>query len=331
MVQQKNPLKLPLRLMETFRSVFYTPIYVAVAGGFLENSGLDVTFSTCPSQYPHPLSALNHGAADIVQSGIMRSIIAADWGAESVPAHFAKINSRDGFFVLSRRPIEAYREEYPGEVRGEVREEFPGEFRWESLLASIVIPVGFSPMPWASFQSALRKHGVEPGQLDLMTGLSLDQAVAAFRDGQAEFIHLPQPAVEHLLTEGWGHLAIALGPENGHIAYSSFAATNRFLAENRDLVSRFMEGYSQALRWLAANEATEIAKAVAPFFDQMPQELITMAISRYQAQDTWPHHPALAEPEYQGLQDILIGAGLVGERQPYEKVVRPEFAEALGS
>ena len=55
------------------------------------------------------------------------------------------------------------------------------------------------------------------------------------------------------------------------------------------------------------------------------------AISRYQDQETWPQHPALAEPEYQGLQEILIGAGLVRERQPYEKVVRPEFAEAVGS
>ena len=311
MAQQRYPLK----LMETFRSVFYTPIYVAVGGGFLESAGLDVTFSTCPSQYPHPLSALNHGAADIVQSGIMRSIISADWGAERVPAHFAKINSRDGFFVLSQRPSEEIRE----------------EFQWESLLGSTVIPVGFSPMPWASFQSALRKHGVEPARLNLMTGLSLDQAVSAFRNGQADFIHLPEPAVEQLLAEGSGHLAIALGRENGHIAYSSFAATNLFLTENQDLVSRFMDGYSQALRWLADSEAAEIAEAVAPFFDQVPRELLAQAISRYQAQETWPNHPALAEPEYQGLQEILIGAGLVKERQPYEKVVRPEFAEALSS
>ena len=94
----------PLRLMETWRSIFYTPIYVSVAGGFLEREGLDVEFSTCPPQFPHPLSALHHDAADIVQSGIMRSIIASDWGAETVPLHFAKINSRDGFFILGRGP-----------------------------------------------------------------------------------------------------------------------------------------------------------------------------------------------------------------------------------
>ena len=148
-----------LRLMETWRSIFYTPIYVSVAGGFLDKEGLDVEFSTCPSQFPHPLSALHHDAADIVQSGIMRSIIASDWGAETVPLHFAKINSRDGFFILGRHPQDS--------------------FDWESLRGSRVIPVGFSPMPWASLQYALRKHGLEPSDLDLMTGLSLDDAVAA--------------------------------------------------------------------------------------------------------------------------------------------------------
>ena len=191
--------RLPLRLIETFRSVFYTPIYVSVAGGFLEKEGLDVDFRTCPSEFAHPMSALNRGGADIAQSGIMRSIIASDWGAETVPVHFAKINSRDGFFVLSRNKQEP--------------------FRWDSLKGAKFLPVGFSPMPWASLQFALRRHGVEPGELDLVTGLPLEEALAAFREGKAEYIHVPQPAAEQLLDDGTGHLAVALGPENGHLAY----------------------------------------------------------------------------------------------------------------
>ncbi len=298
-----------LRLMETFRSVFYTPIYVSVGGGFLNSAGLDVEFDTCPSQFPHPLSALNHGAADIVQSGIMRSIISADWGAETVPAHFAKINSRDGFFLLSRKPAE--------------------EFRWENLPGSTLIPVGFSPMPWASLQAALRKHGVEPEQLNLLTGLSLEQSMEAFRSGQADYIHLPEPAVEELLADGTGHLAVALGKENGHIAYSSFAATNKFLDGNQELVARFAQGFANALAWLASNDAKEVAVAVALFFSQLPKELIEQAIARYKEQETWPEEPTLAEPEYLGLQEILVGAGLVKERQPYEKVVRSEFVAGL--
>ena len=298
----------PLKLMETWRSIFYTPIYVSVAGGFLEREGLDVEFSTCPSRFPHPLSALHHEAADIVQSGIMRSIIASDWGAETVPLHFAKINSRDGFFILGRQPQDT--------------------FDWESLRGSRVIPVGFSPMPWASFQYALRRHGLEPSDLNLLTGLPLDDAVAAFRDGKAEYVHVAEPVVQQLVADGAGHLLTALGPENGHLAYSSFAATHRFLAEREDTAARFTLGFGRALRWLSSTGPSEIAGAVAEFFPGTSTEVLAASIARYKAQEQWPSDPALAQPEYENLHDILLSAGLCRERHSYDKIVRTDIAEA---
>lgn len=302
----------PLRLIETFRSVFYTPIYVSVAGGFLEKEGLDVDFKTCPPEFAHPLSALNRGGADIAQSGIMRSIISSDWGAVTVPMHFAKINSRDGFFVLSR-----------------IKQE---PFLWESLKGAKLIPVGFSPMPWASLQFALRRHGVEPDELDLVTGLSFDDGISAFREGHAEYIHVPQPAAELLLDDGMGHVAAALGPENGHLAYSSFAATNQFLDSQPETVQRFTIGFANALEWLAANNAQEVGQAIASFFPEVSLELVVKSVARLKAQDNWPTDPVLAEPEYENLHDILVAAGLAKERQPYSKVVRTDIVEtALSS
>ena len=302
----------PLRLIETFRSVFYTPIYVSVAGGFFEKEGLDVDFKTCPPEFAHPLSALNRGGADIAQSGIMRSIISSDWGAETVPMHFAKINSRDGFFVLSRTNQEP--------------------FLWESLKGAKLIPVGFSPMPWASLQFALRRHGVEPDELDLVTGLSFDDGISAFREGHAEYIHVPQPAAELLLDDGIGHVAAALGPENGHLAYSSFAATNQFLDSQPETVQRFTIGFANALEWLAANNAQEVGQAIASFFPEVRLELVVKSVARLKAQDNWPTDPVLAQPEYENLHDILVAAGLAKERQPYSKVVRTNIVQtALSS
>ena len=297
--------RLPLRLIEVIRTLFYTPIYVAVAGGFLENEGLDVDFKTCPSEFGHPMSALNQGAADIAQSGIMRSIIASDWGAETVPMHFAEINSRDGFFVISRTNQDS--------------------FQWESLKGAELIPVGFSPMPWASFQYALRRHNIEPSEVDLVTGLDLDQAMAAFREGKAEYIHVPQPAAEQLLEDGSGHLAIALGPENGHLAYSSFAATNHYLATHSETVHRFTVGYANGLDWLSAHNATEVGEAVAGFFPQVSLELVIKSVARLKAQDNWPTDPTLAQPQFENLHDILLAAGLAKERQPYSKMVRTDI------
>ena len=295
----------PLRLMETFRTVFYTPIYVTVAGGYLESEGLDVNFQTCPALFPHPLSALNNDAADIVQSGIMRSIIAADWGAETVPRHFAEINSRDGFFVLGRQPAE--------------------DFAWSDFSGSTIIPVGFSPMPWASFQYALRNNGVAIEGLTLRHGLGLREAVDAFRAGQADFIHLPEPAAEQLLADGVGHLSVALGKVNGHIAYSSFAATNAFLESQPDVIHRFIAGYSRALTWLSEAAPQQVSEIITPFFPETNPDLITASVARYKDQQNWPAVPRLGQPQYDGLQEILVAAGMVKEWQDYEKVVTGEF------
>ena len=302
----------PLRLLEVIRTLFYTPIYVSVAGGFLEKEGLDVDFKTCPPEFGHPMAAVNNGAADIAQSGIMRSIIASDWGAETVPVHFAEINSRDGFFVISRTKQDP--------------------FKWESLKGAKLIPVRFSPMPWASFQYALRRHNIEPSEVDLVTGLDLDQAMAAFREDKAEYIHVPQPAAEQLLEDGSGHLVIALGPVNGHLAYSSFAATNHYLATEPETVQRFTVGYTNALDWLTSHNAAEVGEAVAGFFPNVSLELVVKAVARLKAQDNWPTDPTLDRPQFENLQDILIAAGLCKARQPYAKMVRTDIvAEALAS
>ena len=297
-----------LRLMETWHSLFYTPIYVAVAGGFLENEGLDVTFTTCPPKFSHALDALIHDGADIAQSGIMRGIIAFGWGAETVPAHIAKINARDGFFLLGRRPQE--------------------EFEVESLRGASMLPISFTAMPWASCQYALRRLGVDPAGLKLVPGLSLDEAIAAFLGGEGNFIHVPQPAAEQLLTSGQAHMAVALGPLNGHVAYSSFAATNKFLDAKPEVAAAFVRGFARALTWIAGNDAAAVGDAVASFFPDTGREVLVRAVACYKEQETWPTNPRLDRPEFDSQQDILIDAGLVKAPQEYERIVRPEFFQA---
>ena len=188
-----------------------------------------------------------------------------------MPRHFAEINSRDGFFVLGRQPAE--------------------DFAWSDFSGSTIIPVGFSPMPWASFQYALRNNGVAIEGLTLRHGLGLPEAVDAFRAGRADFIHLPEPAAEQLLADGVGHLSVALGKVNGHIAYSSFAATNAFLESQPDVIRRFIAGYSRALTWLAEAAPQQVSEVINPFFPETNPDLITASVARYKEQENWPAAP----------------------------------------
>ena len=298
----------PLRLMETFRSVFYTPIYVAIRGGFLEQEGLEVELSTFPSGFRghQGLSALDADAADIVQSGPMRSIIAAAGGEEVVHPHIIEINSRDGFFLVGR---------VPGD-----------RFAWNDLKGSTLIPVGFSPLPRATLKYALRKRGVEMGEVHLLEGLSIDQAVEAFRRGEGDYIHLAQPAVDQLEEEGAGHRVAALGPVIGRIAFSSFATTQRFLHDNGETVQRFTNGFYNAQKWLAGSESHVIAGLIGPFFPEVDPKLLSRAIARYKEQDTWAKDPLLREDGFDTLQEVLAQAGLISSRYPYARIVSSDFA-----
>ena len=86
--------------MDTYRNLFYTPLYVAVAGGFFYDEGLNVEFSTVPDG-DSATEMLRAGAVDIAQTGISRSLMDLDVGREDAPLHVAEINQRDGLFLLS--------------------------------------------------------------------------------------------------------------------------------------------------------------------------------------------------------------------------------------
>ena len=134
---------------------------------------------------------------------------------------------------------------------------------------------------------------------------------------------------EELLEDGSGHLVVALGLENGHLAYSSFATTHKFLETNPDTVYRFTVGYANALDWLASHNAFEFGEAVSGFFPGISLELVTKSVARLQSQENWPAEPTLGRPQFENLQNILISAGLAKTRQQYDKVVQTHVTEAV--
>ena len=294
-----------VRLVETFRNLFYTPIYVAVAGGFLYREGLNVLFSTAPGDRS-PIAMLGDGTADIVQSGISRSLMALDEGQDDAPLHFAEINQRDGFFLVSRSPAESW--------------------TWKDLEGSRLIPVGFTPVPWTSLRSAMRTNGVDLDRVRLIEGLSAEESIENFRAGEADYVHLPHPQAQQLIDEGAGHLATAVGPTLGYVCYSSFAAAPAFLESRPETVARFVRGVYEAQRWLVSNDAGDVGSMIASFFPGTARTGLERGIRAYKEQQTWADDPLIGEDGFAAMRDLLIDGGLVRGSHEYDRVVRPEFA-----
>ena len=232
-----------LRLMDTFRNLFYTPIYVAVSGGFFYKRGLNVMLTTMP-EGGSAMDILRSGEVDIAQTGISRSLMELDLGHEDAPLHIAEINSRDGFFLVSRQSVDAW--------------------DWKMLEGATVAPVGFTPVPWNSLRAAMLKHDVDLDAVNLATGLSAQEAIDSFRSGRVDYVHLPHPQAGSLVAEGAGHIAVALGPELGHICYSSFAAMPEYIEANPDMIQSFVNGFDDALAWLACRRRRTGRRARRP-------------------------------------------------------------------
>lgn len=294
-----------LRLAEAFRNLFYTPIYVAVAGGFFYQEGLDVMFSTVPTGQDN-IAMLKSGDADIIQTGISRSMMDLDSGNQDAPLHIAEINRGDGFFLVSRHTTDSW--------------------QWSDLEGATVIPIGFTPVPITSLKAALQKHNVDIQKLNLLEGLSAEEALSRFSKGDADYIHMPNPQAQQLIDDGAGHLATAIGPELGYLCYSSFASTPEFVEAKPETIERFVKGFYKAQQWLADNDASTVAARVAPFLSDTPVPVLEASIQRYKNQGTWATTPLIGTEGYNNMRDVLINGGVVKESYPYERLVRPDFA-----
>ena len=295
-----------LRLMDTFRNLFYTPIYVAVSGGFFYQRGLNVMLTTMPED-GSAMDMLRSGKVDIAQTGVSRSLMELDLGHQDAPLHVAEINSRDGFFLVSRHNVDSW--------------------IWKNLEGATVAPVGFTPVPWNSLRAAMLKHDVNLDAVNLLTGLSAPDAIDAFRSGSADYVHLPHPQAGALVAQGAGQIAVALGPELGRICYSSFAAMPEYIDSNPATIQAFVNGFDDALTWLAFADDTEIAQRAAPFFPDRPQALLRDCVTQYRANQTWPESSMIIRHSYDSMRDILIAGGLVRTKHDYDRLVRPEFAQ----
>jgi NitT/TauT family transport system substrate-binding protein len=293
-----------LTIYEPFRSIFYAPQFVALYGRHFAAEGLDVTVVT--ASRITTTAALIDGQAEIALGGIMRSLDVADRGGPFL-VHFAEMNQRNGFFLLSRVPRP--------------------DFTWTDVVGQTVISFTEAPTPWQCMLTVLRRHGVDPRTVTIERTLPLAEARAAFEGGHGDFFETGQPFTEELLADGSAHLAVSMGEATGPVPFSSYMTTERFLREERDVVRRFTRAFYEAQRWIARSDAKQIAELIAPAFPDIAPEIRQRAVARYLAQSTWSRDPIVRRPGYEYLQTILLDGGFITRWHRYEDLIDTTLAQ----
>ena len=74
-------------------------------------------------------------------------------------------------------------------------------------------------------------------------------------------------------------------------------------------------------------ETKEIAKTIQPQFQETELDVITRIVRRYAEQDTWKSDLNFEKESFELLQELLLDAGELKEKVPYEKLVTTKYTE----
>jgi NitT/TauT family transport system substrate-binding protein len=280
-------------------SAFYSPLIVAIAGGWLEREGLRPRHSVAPPG-KSAIAGLLDGSVHVAQSAPSQAIVALDSGRMPGAVHFAQINEKDGFFLVGRRP--------------------EPDFDWKRLAGREVL-VDHGDQPMAMFRYACFRRGADFGAIRATDAGSTEKMIEAFRAGRGDYVHLQGPAPQQLEHEGCGHIVAAVGEAVGPCAFSSLAATREWLAS--DMARAFMRAYRGARAWLIAAPAAEVAALQAPFFPGVERAALAAAIAAYQKLGNWTPHVEITRAAYEATLDVFAHAGRIRTRPRYEDAIAP--------
>jgi NitT/TauT family transport system substrate-binding protein len=280
-------------------SAFYTPLLVTIAGGFLKKAGLEPIYRPASPSRP-VVDCLRNGECHVSQSAVATSFADLEEGRVPDIVHFARINSRDGFFLANRHP-------QPG-------------FTWTDLKGkSVLVDHFFQPL--AMFRFALHRNGITLDDIDVIDAGDVTAIEKAFRDGQGEYVHLQGPAPQQLEQDGLAHVVASVGDPVGPVAFSSLCATRLWL--ETDMARSFMAAYREALAFTVEAPAEELAaiEQGAGFFVEIDRAVLVRTIDAYKSLGTWRTDPIIPESEFERLLDVFQYSNVITRRHDYNSVV----------
>jgi len=282
-------------------------MYVAIEEGYFAEEGIALTLVTGFGA-DKTMTALLTGEADIGFMGSESTIYTYAGGTEDYVVNFAQLTQRAGNFLVSREPIE--------------------NFTWDMLMGKKVLGGRAGGMPQMVFEYILNKNKIDP-----VTEVQIDQSIdfgstaAAFSGGQGDFTVEFEPHATALEQKGDGYVVASLGEDSGYVPYTSFSAKKSYIEENPEVIQAFTDALQKGMDYVKNHTPEEIAKVIAPQFEETDLDTLTKIIERYYNQDTWKDNLVFDEDAFILLQNILDDSGVLEERVPYEELVDTTFAK----
>jgi NitT/TauT family transport system substrate-binding protein len=206
------------------------------------------------------------------------------------------------------------------------------KFDWNMLKGKEVLAGLPGGAPLLFLQAALRLNGVDPlKDVKLVTNVAPPARVGSWLAGQNQYATFLEPDASHLELDGKAHFLASIGQTVGNADYSAFMATDKYIAENPNIVQGWTNGIYKALQWTAAAPISEIVEILKPYFPGISAAALAAGVERYRRLKIWKSTPVIEPRAIEKFQDILVQGNVLGhaKRVTYADLVRPEFASKV--
>lgn len=296
-----------ITLNEVAHSIFYAPMYVAIEEGYFAEEGIDLTLVTGFGA-DKTMTAVLTDEAQIGFMGSESTIYTYAGGTQDYVVNFAQLTQRAGNFLVSRKPID--------------------NFTWDMLKGKDVLGGRAGGMPQMVFEYILKQNNMDP-MVDVNINQSIDfgSTAAAFSGGDADFTVEFEPHATALEQKGDGYVVASLGEDSGYVPYTAFCAKKSYIEQHPELIQAFTNALQKGMDYVQTHSPEEIAKVIAPQFEETDLDTLTTIVKRYYNQDTWKENLVFEKEAFDLLQNILDESGVLENRVPYEDLVTTDFAK----
>jgi len=109
--------------------------------------------------------------------------------------------------------------------------------------------------------------------------------------------------------------------ERGPTVYTTFLASRDSIRRNRAAFAAIVGAMRRMLAWLAEHGVDEFADAVAPFYADVPRDILASSLARYRDAGLWARTPEVSRLGFARLAESLKSGGFISRMHAYEDCV----------
>lgn len=290
-----------VKVAEVAHTIFYAPAYVAIKNGYFKENNINIDL-TLTAGADKVTAAVLSGDVDIGFCGSEATIYVYNSGEKDYLVNFARLTKRDGAFLVSRKKYK--------------------NFKLSDLKGKKVIGGRKGGMPEMTFEWALKENGINPKEdLEIDTSVAFPAMEGAFISGNADFVTLFEPNALSVEKQGLGYIVGYVGKWSGEVPYTAYNAKKSYIKNNKDVIDGFKKAIDKGLKHVREENESVIAEEIKEYFPELSTSDLTKIIKRYKTNDAWADSTKITKKDFEHLEDIIINAGELEKKVPYDKLV----------